>query len=76
MLKRKMNKDKEQIRNYYFNSLKVLRSTARIDGGFLKIFHLCLYHSIYYLCFLVFFSVIFFYLQHCVMHFLMQFFLH
>ncbi|KHN78518.1 Protein cramped-like [Toxocara canis] len=31
MTRRKMNKDKEQIRNYYFNSFKLLRSNALID---------------------------------------------
>uniref|UniRef100_F1KQE9 Protein cramped-like protein n=1 Tax=Ascaris suum TaxID=6253 RepID=F1KQE9_ASCSU len=31
MSRRKMNKDKEQIRNYYFNSYKLLKSTAPID---------------------------------------------
>ncbi|KAM3724358.1 Protein cramped-like [Dirofilaria immitis] len=31
MARRKLNKDKDQVRNYYFNSLKLLRSSTRID---------------------------------------------
>uniref|UniRef100_A0A0N5A908 SANT domain-containing protein n=1 Tax=Syphacia muris TaxID=451379 RepID=A0A0N5A908_9BILA len=31
MTKKKMNKDKDQIRNYYYNSFKLLRSTAQFD---------------------------------------------
>lgn len=31
MSRRKMNKDKEQIRNYYFNSFKLIRSNAQIE---------------------------------------------
>lgn len=38
MSRRKMNKDKEQIRNYYFNSYKLLKSTAPIDEGCLICF--------------------------------------
>lgn len=33
MAKKKMNKDKEQIRNYYYNSFKLLRSTAQFEDG-------------------------------------------
>uniref|UniRef100_A0A0M3K4P7 SANT domain-containing protein n=1 Tax=Anisakis simplex TaxID=6269 RepID=A0A0M3K4P7_ANISI len=35
MSRRKMNKDKEQIRNYYFNSFKLLRSIVMIDESLL-----------------------------------------
>ncbi|CAG9532711.1 unnamed protein product [Cercopithifilaria johnstoni] len=31
MARRKLNKDKDQVRNYYFNSLKLLRSSTHID---------------------------------------------
>jgi hypothetical protein len=33
MVKRKLKKDKEQIRNYYYNTYKLLKATAQLTEG-------------------------------------------